>query len=36
MGRFELIGAESTDALVNALIDNYLDGFNVGRQQGRD
>ena len=30
-GRFELIGTESTDALVNALIDNYLDGFKAER-----
>jgi AcrR family transcriptional regulator len=30
-GRFELIGAESTDALVNALIDNYLDGLEAER-----
>jgi AcrR family transcriptional regulator len=35
-GRLELIGAESTDTLVNALIDNYLKGLPVERQQGRD
>jgi hypothetical protein len=29
--RFELVGAESTDALVNALIDNYLRGLEVER-----
>jgi AcrR family transcriptional regulator len=34
-GRFELIGADSTDALVNALIDNYLDGFEAERLQRR-
>ena len=32
-GRLELIGADSTDALVNALIDNYLDGVEAGRLQ---
>jgi len=31
-GRFELVGAESTDALVNALIDNYVPGRQVERQ----
>ena len=34
-GRFELVGAESTDALVNALIDNYLDRFEAERLQSR-
>jgi AcrR family transcriptional regulator len=28
-GRLELVGAESIDVLVNALIDNYLDGLQV-------
>ena len=32
-GRLELIGAESTDALVNALIDNYLAAFEAERLQ---
>lgn len=32
-GRLEVIGAESTDALVNALIDNYLDRFEAERLQ---
>jgi len=35
-GRLELIGAETTDTLVNALIDNYLKGLPVERQQGRE
>ena len=32
-GRLDLVGAETTDALVNSLIDNYLDGFETGRLQ---
>jgi AcrR family transcriptional regulator len=32
-GRLDLIGAESTDALVNALIDNYLAAFETERLQ---
>jgi AcrR family transcriptional regulator len=32
-GRLELIGADSTDALVNALIDNYLAAFEAERLQ---
>jgi AcrR family transcriptional regulator len=32
-GRLELVGAETTDALVNALIDNYLNGFEAERLQ---
>lgn len=31
-GRFELVGAEPSDALVNALIDNYLNRLEVERQ----
>lgn len=34
-GRLDLVGAESTDTLVNALIDNYLDGFAAERMQRR-
>jgi AcrR family transcriptional regulator len=32
-GRLELVGAEPTDTLVNALIDNYVDGFEIRRLQ---
>ena len=34
-GRLDLVGAETTDTLVNALIDNYLDGFAAERMQSR-
>ena len=34
-GRLDLVGADSTDALVNALIDNYLDRFEAERLQSR-
>ena len=30
-GRFDLVGAETTDTLVNALVDNYLKGFDAVR-----
>ena len=30
-GRFDLVGADTTDSLVNALIDNYLNGFDAVR-----
>ena len=35
-GRLELVGAESTDALVNTLIDNYLCGVQAGAPQPHD
>ena len=30
-GRFDLVGAETTEALVSTLVDNYLNGFEAAR-----
>ena len=34
-GRLDLVGAEPTDSLVNALIDNYLGSLAAERMESR-